>query len=67
MSNVVDGPSDCPDRVSIKKPAARNRDDRRKALKYCINIKWSSADIGRLERVDNGSFHGWFMWRWKQR
>jgi hypothetical protein len=63
MSNVGTGPVNCPDSVSLKKPAAANDQERRLALNYCINIHWSSIDIGRLERVDDSSFHGWQMWR----
>lgn len=44
---------------------ARSRAERRLTLDWCLNNVWAAADVGRIERVDNNTFHGWKMWRWK--
>ncbi len=65
MSNVKETSTSVSDRSSINRDAA-NASDRRLALQACLNGRWASADIGRLERVDNDNYHGWLMWRWKK-
>lgn len=49
------------DDTSLGAPAA-NAKQRRAALDYCLTNDWAAADIGKLERSDTGSFHGWLMW-----
>ena len=36
--------------------------DRRAALKKAMNRPWASADIGCLERFENGTRWGWAMY-----
>ena len=47
--------------IAAEKDAAENRDERRKALDWCLEEKWASKDIGCIERVDTATKHGWKM------
>ena len=54
------------DIVSIEKERAANKAERRQALDFCLNQRWTHVDIGRLERVDTETEAGWRMWRWRK-
>jgi hypothetical protein len=41
---------------------AQNTQDRFDALQWCLANSWNGRDIGRLERSDTATFHGWLMW-----
>lgn len=58
-------PKECSDIESINRNA-KNKAERRLALKWCLANRWPNADIGRLERVDSETWHGWVMWDWKR-
>jgi hypothetical protein len=59
-------PKDIPDSIKDKDTPlgadAQNAQDRFKALEWCLANNWDGADIGRLERSDTATFHGWQMW-----
>lgn len=65
MGNVRDEQTSISDTASIGRNA-QNAADRRLALDACLNGRWVNADIGRLERMDTATWHGWLMWRWKR-
>jgi len=66
VSNVNEGSSvEISDDESLGH-SAKNKAERRKALQACLAGRWKNKDIGRLERVDEPSFHGWVAWTWKQ-
>lgn len=66
MSNVKTGPESIADIDTKFKKNAMTKKDRRTTLTYCLDKPWNTANIGRLERVDNTRFHGWKMWEWKK-
>ncbi len=37
--------------------------ERRATLDWALDNPWANADVARIERVDEASFHGWEMWR----
>jgi hypothetical protein len=41
---------------------AKNAKDRFATLQWCLANNWNGLDIGRLERSDTATFHGWLMW-----
>lgn len=41
---------------------ATTTQDRFDTLEWCLANNWMGLDIGRLERRDTASFHGWQMW-----
>jgi hypothetical protein len=41
---------------------ALNAQDRISAMQWCLTNNWNGLDIGRLERSDTATFHGWSMW-----
>jgi hypothetical protein len=51
-----------PDKSTELGRNAQTPDERVATLQWCLANDWTALDIGRLERVDTGSFHGWLMW-----
>ena len=41
---------------------ARSAQERYDTLQWCLANNWNGLDIGRLERSDTTTFHGWLMW-----
>lgn len=41
---------------------SQNAKDRFSALQWCLANNWDGLDIGKLERSDTTTFHGWQMW-----
>jgi hypothetical protein len=41
---------------------AKNAQERFDALQWCLANNWNDMDIGKLERSDTATFHGWLMW-----
>ena len=59
-------PNDVPDSIQDKATSlgsdAQNAQDRFKTLQWCLANNWDGANIGKVERVDTATFHGWKMW-----
>lgn len=64
MPNHQDESTFVSDQISLNQPYAKNREERRRALEFCLTY-WGKADIGRLERIDTDELSGWRMWRYK--
>ena len=45
---------------------ASNAEERWQTLQWCFANNWAGLDIGRLERSDTDTFHGWLMWKYRQ-
>ena len=45
---------------------ARNASERRQVLDELLNGLWANSDIGKIERYDTATDHGWEMCVWKR-